>query len=213
VGTPRRLNVAADDTRSAESADDALAATLSEAVTAIEGAGIPYVLIGGLASTLLGRPRYTRDVDLFLREPDALPTLAALAGVGFETEETNPAWIYKAWKRDVTVDVIFWLKGDVYLDDEMLARARRLDFGRTPVTVVPPEDLVVVKAIVHDEQNPHHWHDALGVVAECELDWEYLAVRARHGARRVLALLVYAQANDLVVTDDAVRALYETVYK
>jgi predicted nucleotidyltransferase len=212
VGTPRRLNVAPNAAPTAEVSDDALAATLAEALSAIEHAEIPYVLIGGLASTLLGRPRYTRDVDLFVREPDALPTLEALAAAGFATEETNPAWIYKACKRDVMVDVIFWLKGDVYLDDEMLARARRLEFEGTPVTVVPPEDLVVVKAIVHDEQNPHHWHDALGVVAECELDWEYLTRRARHGARRVLALLVYAQANDLVVTDDAVRALYESVY-
>jgi predicted nucleotidyltransferase len=209
---PRRLDLARDAATHEASPDERLAVTFAEAVAAIERAGIRYVLIGGLASTLLGRPRYTRDIDLLVREPDALPTLAALAGAGFETEETNPAWIYKARKHDVTIDVIFWLKGDVYLDDEMLARARRLELAGTPVSVMPPEDLIVVKAIVHDEQNPHHWHDALGVVAECELDWEYLAARARHGARRVLALLVYAQANDLIVTDEAVRALYESVY-
>jgi predicted nucleotidyltransferase len=212
VGTPRRANATADAASPVEQSDAALAETLAEAVSAIEGAGIPYVLIGGLASSLLGRPRYTRDVDLLVREPDALRTLSVLAEAGFQTEETNPAWIYKAWKRDVTVDVIFWLKGDVYLDDEMLARSRRLEFAGTPVAVAPPEDLLVVKAIVHDEQNPHHWHDALGVVAECELDWEYLAVRARHGARRVLSLLVYAQGSDLVVTDDAIRTLYQSVY-
>jgi predicted nucleotidyltransferase len=212
MGTPRRLDVARDASAHEESPDERLSATFAEAVSAIESAGIRYVLIGGLASTVLGRPRYTRDVDLLVREPDARPALAALAGAGFETEETNPAWIYKAWKRDVTIDVIFWLKGDVYLDDEMLARSRRLEFAGTPVAVAPPEDLLVVKAIVHDEQNPHHWHDALGVVAECELDWEYLAVRARHGARRVLSLLVYAQGSDLVVTDDAIRTLYQSVY-
>src|ERR671938_148587 len=101
---------------------------------ALEAGGIPYVLIGGLASTLLGRPRYTRDVDLFVRQQDARPALQALGAAGFETEETNPAWIYKAVKRDVTVDVIFWLLGEIYLDDEMLARARRLERSGTPVT-------------------------------------------------------------------------------
>jgi predicted nucleotidyltransferase len=211
VGRSRRLEVAPVPQPPAADAD--LDATLREAVVALEAAGLPYLLIGGLAATLLGRPRHTRDIDLFVRQVDAQAALAALAEAGFDTEETNPAWIFKAFKRDVTVDLIFWLLGEIYLDDEMLARARRLEWSGTPVTVMPPEDLVVVKAIVHDEQNPHHWHDALGIVAGCELDWEYLASRARHGARRVLALLVYAQANDLVVTDETVRRLYESVYR
>ena len=211
MSTPRRLDVTAGDAEPAMG-DDALDATLRDAVAALEAEHIPYLLIGGLASTLLGRPRYTRDVDLFVRQPDALRALAALGAARFETEETNPAWIYKAVKREVTVDLIFWLTGDIYVDDEMLARAPRLDWAGTPISVVPPEDLVVIKAIVHDEQNPHHWHDALGVVAACDLDWEYLAARARHGARRVLALLVYAQANDLVVTDETIRALHASLY-
>ena len=211
MSTPRRLDITAGDAEPAMG-DDALDATLRDAVAALEAEHIPYLLIGGLASTLLGRPRYTRDVDLFVRQPDALRALAALGAARFETEETNPAWIYKAVKREVTVDLIFWLTGDIYVDDEMLARAPRLDWAGTPISVVPPEDLVVIKAIVHDEQNPHHWHDALGVVAACDLDWEYLAARARHGARRVLALLVYAQANDLVVTDETIRALHASLY-
>lgn len=211
MSTPRRLDVTAGDAEPAMG-DDALDATLRDAVAALEAEHIPYLLIGGLASTLLGRPRYTRDVDLFVRQPDALRALAALGAARFETEETNPAWIYKAVKREVTVDLIFWLTGDIYVDDEMLARAPRLDWAGTPISVIPPEDLVVIKAIVHDEQNPHHWHDALGVVAACDLDWEYLAARARHGARRVLALLVYAQANDLVVTDETIRALHASLY-
>ena len=211
MSTPRRLDITAGDAEPAMG-DDALDATLRDAVAALEAEHIPYLLIGGLASTLLGRPRYTRDVDLFVRQPDALRALAALGAAGFETEETNPAWIYKAVKREVTVDLIFWLTGDIYVDEEMLARAPRLDWAGTPISVIPPEDLVVIKAIVHDEQNPHHWHDALGVVAACDLDWEYLAAPARHGARRVLALLVYAQANDLVVTDETIRALHASLY-
>jgi len=211
VTDSRPLEIA-DSAPQVTTPDEALDATLAEAVAALDGAEVPYVLIGGLAATLLGRPRYTRDIDLFVRQADAHAALAALGHAGFETEETNPAWIFKAVKREVTVDLIFWLLGDVYLDDEMLARAPRLDWAGTRVTVMPPEDMLVVKAIVHDEQTPHHWHDALGIVAACDLDWEYLAVRARHGARRVLALLVYAQANDLVVTDETIRTLYESIY-
>ena len=191
---------------------DGVAAVLADAVGALERYEIPYVLIGGLASSLYGRPRTTRDVDVLVKKDDAKRALDALDTVGFETEETNPEWIYKAWRDDVTIDVIFWLKGDIYLDEEMLARSRLLDFDGVVVNVVPPEDLVVIKAAVHDEQTPRHWHDALGVIADNELDWEYLTRRARHAARRVLALLVYAQSNDLVVTDDVVRSLFDSVY-
>jgi hypothetical protein len=66
--------------------------------------------------------------------------------------------------------------------------------------------------VIHDEQTPRHWGDALGVIADSELDWDYLARRARKGARRVLALLLYAQSNDLVVTDETVRALFDSLY-
>ena len=191
---------------------EGVAAVLADAVGALERDEIPYVLVGGLASSLYGRPRTTRDVDLLVRKDDAKRALEALDTVGFETEETNPEWIFKAWRDDVTIDVIFWLKGDIYLDDEMLARSRLLDLEGVIVNVVPPEDLVVIKAAVHDEQTPRHWHDALGVIADNELDWDYLMRRARHSARRVLALLVYAQSNDLVVTDDVVRSLFDSVY-
>lgn len=192
--------------------DDSLERTILDAVEALEGAGVDYVVIGGLASSLLGRPRRTRDLDVLVARDDAHDALEAFAAAGFETEETNSRWIFKATRDDLQIDLIFWLKGDIYLDEEMLARARGEPFGGGSVRVIPPEDLIVVKAVIHDEQTPRHWHDALGVLADQELDWEYLFRRARHGARRVLALLLYAQSNDLIVPDDAIRALFETIY-
>jgi predicted nucleotidyltransferase len=193
--------------------DGVLADAALDAVEALESAEVDYVVIGGLASSFLGRPRTTRDIDFLVRADDALVALDALANAGFETEETNPSWIYKARRGDVTVDVIFWLKGDVYLDDEMLARAPEVAVGTRTVRVMPPEDLIVVKAVVHDEQAPRHWHDALSVLADQELDWDYLIRRARHGPRRMLALLLYAQSNDLIVPEDAIKRLYATIYE
>lgn len=191
---------------------DAVAAVLRDGVAALESADVPYLLIGGLASTVLGRSRSTEDIDLLVFQDDANRALDALATAGFETEETNPEWIYKANRDGIEIDVIFWLKGDIYLDDEMLSRARDGGVDGVPVKVVPPEDLIVIKAAVHDEQTPRHWHDALGVLAEQDLDWDYLGRRARHAARRVLALLIYAQSNDLVVTDETIKSIYESVY-
>ena len=190
-----------------------VAATLGEAVEALEREEIGYLLIGGLASAVLGRPRWTSDIDLFVKREDAKPALDALARAGFETEETNPEWIFKARKNGIPLDLIFWLLGDIYLDDEMASRARDGEFGGVRARVMAPEDLIVVKAVIHDEQTPRHWHDALGIIAGCDLDWDYLAHRARKSVRRVLALLIYAQSNDLAVTDETIASLFEAVYR
>ena len=191
---------------------DNLGAVVGDAVDALEEERIPYVLCGGLASTLLGRSRTTDDVDVLVEADDAERALEVLARAGFETERTNPQWIFKAEKDGIPIDLVFWLKGGIVVDEEMLARAVERDLGGRRVRVIPPEDLFVIKAISFDEQSNRHWFDALGLLAVGPLDWSYLVARARHGARRVLSLLVFAQADDLIVPDDAIEALYREVY-
>ena len=91
--------------------EDDFARTLAESIAAVSGAGIPYVLVGGLASALRGRERWTSDVDLLVRPHDAHPVLEALRAAGFDTEETDPAWIFKAFRDGTTIDVLFIVKG------------------------------------------------------------------------------------------------------
>ena len=64
---------------------------------------------------------------------------------------------------------------------------------------------------MHAEYSPRHWHDALALIVACDLDWDYLARRARHGPRRVLSLLLYAQSNDLPVPARVVQDLFALV--
>jgi predicted nucleotidyltransferase len=193
--------------------EEAFLDAYGRAVGALERGQVPYMLIGGLASAVYGRPRWTHDVDLFVKPEDARGALDKLADAGFVTEETNPHWIYKAWKDGAVIDLIFCVTGDIYVDDGMLARSRVAAFKGRSARVVPPEDLVVIKAVVHDEPSARHWHDALGIIAATELDWDYLLRRAQHGARRVLSLLVYAQSNDLVVPERAIQELFDTIYR
>lgn len=185
--------------RQFETAETELLEALDRTLTTLTEAGVDGVLIGGIAVAALGRPRWTHDIDLLVRPEDALRALDALALAGMDTEQTDHAWLFKAFDHGVMIDLIFRSHGDLYLDDEMLARARRTTFKGIDVPVVAPEDLLVFKALVHNEDNPRHWHDALALIARCELDWEYVRRRARHGRRRVLSLLLYAQSNDLPV--------------
>ncbi len=186
---------------------------LAETVAALDAEEVPYVLMGGIGSATHGRPRWTHDIDVFVKPEEAGRALDVLVAAGFDSERTYPDWLFKAFKRDIMVDLIFKSSGGIVLDDEMLARARHFDFKGVELRVVPPEDLIVIKAVVHDEHMPRHWHDALAIVAICDLDWDYLVRRARqYGARRVLSLLLYATSVDLLVPSVAVRTLTDRIY-
>src|SRR5437899_2401367 len=89
---------------------------LDLATGAVHGAGIAYALMGGIASAALGRHRWTHDIDFFVRPEDARPALQALEQAGFRTEETDQAWLYKAFREDILVDVIFSAKGGIRFD-------------------------------------------------------------------------------------------------
>ncbi|MGH7904837.1 MAG: nucleotidyltransferase [Candidatus Dormibacteraceae bacterium] len=184
---------------------------LADSVAAIEAIRIPYCVIGGLASAAVGRPRWTRDIDFMVHPADARKALESLARAGFRTEETDQTWLYKGFKEDVLVDIIFQVHG-IYMDDEMWGRAERAEVLGVAFRALAPEDLLVMKAIVHEEKTPRHWHDGLSVISGRELDWDYLVRRAKAGPRRVLSLLVYAQSNDLVVPDQVIRQLVDLVY-
>jgi len=193
-------------------ADKVFAGVLREAVESVERAGLPFLVLGGLASALVGRPRWTHDIDFLVRPDDARDVLSALRSAGFTTEETDPVWIYKAFKHDVMVDVIFMVMGGIYLDDEMQSRSIERDYEGLRLRIPSPEDQIVIKAIVHREETSRHWFDALAILGRAQLDWSYLIRRGRVGARRLLALLIYAQSADILVPTWVIRRLYEEIY-
>ena len=186
---------------------------LGEATGSLERAAIEYGLMGGVASAVFGRPRWTLDVDIFLRPKDSGKAQEVLAEAGFEPKPSQHNWLLKCVKERVLVDLIFTAKGGIYLDEVMRARIRPVDYGGLQLRVVPPEDLVVMKAIASDQDTPRYWHDALGIIAASDLDWDYLVQRARIGPRRVLSLLLHAQADDMIVPDDVIRSIYQAVYE
>ena len=185
---------------------------LEATVEAMESSGIRYAFIGGIASGGLGRPRSTRDIDLFVRPEDAESTLRALNKAGFETEKTDPAWLYKGFKEGVLVDVIFKSKGEIYLDQEMLRRMTTAEFHGRRLKLISPEDLLIIKAVAHSELTPGHWHDAIALLFHAQLDWDYLVQRARRAPRRVLSLLLYAQSVDIAVPNYVISELFESLF-
>jgi len=190
--------------------EGSLLAALDLTLKVIDSDGVDAVFMGGLASAVHGRPRWTHDLDVFTRPQHARVLLDRFADAGCETREEDPFWLFKAFKDDVLIDVIFRSVGDIYLDDEMIRRVVQGPFMGREVPVISAEDLLVIKALAHAEHSPRHWHDALAIIARRDIDWHYLLLRARHGPRRVLSLLLYAQSVDLAVPDEAISALSRT---
>lgn len=193
--------------------EEDLLAILAEVEGALAGAGIDHLFMGGISAYSHARPRVTQDIDVFIRPGDVARVRAALEAAEFDVVDHDPMWLMKGWKRGVLVDVVFRSSGDIYLDDEMLARHWSGEYKGVRAPLVAPEDLLVIKAMVTAEGNQQHWYDAIAIISRCELDWDYLLRRARQaGPRRVLSLLLFAESSDLLVPSSAVLSLFDAVH-
>ncbi len=188
-----------------------------QVVDTLEADGVPYLIAGGLAAKMYGKRRTTHDIDLFVKPSDAPRTMKALSQAGFATEITFPDWLYKAYKFDVMVDIIFRSEGNVIVDDEILNRARPMEYRGRVVPVVPPEVLMFMKIFaLHDTHaaNTHwrHWRDALSVLRNVPLDWDFMYRKAMElGARIVLGFLLLAEVEGVRSDEEAVGRLARAV--
>jgi predicted nucleotidyltransferase len=191
---------------------DRLLAVLDETVDVLRRADITFLVMGGLATSVLGRDRRVTDIDLFLRDRDVEKALAVLRTAGFETLVVSRNWLAKAFKDDVLVDLISRSTHDIGLTDEILDRAVEVDVHGRLLPVISAEDLIVMKAVATGEDTARYWHDALSVLGRPDIDWGYLTRRAKqHGARRLLSLLFFAQSMDLLVPEEVVTELLDAI--
>jgi predicted nucleotidyltransferase len=189
-----------------------LADVLDRAVAVADHLDIPYAVIGGVAGAVHGRPVRTKDVDVFVRPPDAKRLLDALATEGFETEEVNDTWLYKAHVDGVTVDVIFRSSAGLYLDDAMLARVVEGEFGGRKVRAISSTDLLLMLGLAASAEVSDYWFDAAELINHTDIDWEYLLERASWGPKRLLALMAFADSNGLSVPERVIRELSAQAY-
>jgi hypothetical protein len=61
-----------------------LVSELANVVRALDAAGVPYALCDGIAVTIHGHVRATKDIDLLILPEDRRRALASVATVGFE---------------------------------------------------------------------------------------------------------------------------------
>jgi hypothetical protein len=177
--------------------DRAIFETFKEGTDALEQGNVPYVIGGGIAVWAYGRQRWTKDIDVFLKPEDAGRALDVLSAAGFRTEMTDPTWLYKAFAGDQMIDIIFKSRGDIYMDDESLARGvvREIDGIGVSFRFMAPEDLIIRKIFAMHEHRPD-WYDSISVIEglKGDLDWAYFMKRAQIDTGRVLSFLLFAES-------------------
>jgi predicted nucleotidyltransferase len=114
------------------------------------------VIVGGIAVSLLGSPRYTADVDaVFLISLDDLPRLMDNATkLGIESRIDDPIGFARKNRilllRHVAsgIDIDLSL-GILPFEVEMVERSTEIDVGSLRLRLPTPEDLIIMKAIAH----------------------------------------------------------------
>ncbi|MGH7286507.1 MAG: hypothetical protein ACREI8_00605 [Myxococcota bacterium] len=144
----------------------------------LDSLGIPHVLGGSLASSVVGEPRSTVDLDFAvrLRSEDVGRLLAALAPDYYVSEEAIRSAIagnasFNIVELATVSKIDLFVLGSSLLDQRQFARRRRVVVSESPrqeLWVGSPEDQVLRKldwyragGFVSDRQ----WRDVVGILA------------------------------------------------
>jgi len=138
-------------------------------------------LVGGAYA--LGRYtgviRDTKDFDLFLRERDVAPAVAAFERAGYKAALTFPHWLAKVHHGDAFIDLIFRAgNGLCDVDDGWFTDGTAVELLGEEVQLVPPERMIWQKCYIQERER-FDGADVLHLLRETgpSLDWPRLLMR------------------------------------
>lgn len=133
-----------------------LLAALGDLVAWLHAAHVPGVVIGGVAASLLGRPRVTRDVDVLvvLEEAEWARFLAAGEQFGFTPRRPDAiefarearVLLVQHGPSGIDVDIVF---GALPFEEEAVAKAVWVNVAGVRLPLPTAEDLIIMKAVAH----------------------------------------------------------------
>lgn len=136
---------------------------------------VPYVIVGGVAAAVLGRPRFTRDVDAMvqlsaeswpevLRKGEPFGFVARIPDA-LEFAHRSRVLLLRHFPSHVDVDMMLAL---LPLEEAIIRDARILRIAQIDVPFPAPEDLFIMKAIAG---RPRDLADLEGILdANSDLD-------------------------------------------
>lgn len=162
--------------------------------------GRPFALVGGLAVSVRGEVRFTRDVDLAIASGDDVESerlVHALREAGYETvavvEQAATGRLATVRLASPTGIVVDLLLASCGIEPEVVSRAEPIDIGGRLLGVARAEDLLAMKVLSSSRRRRKDVEDALGLL-RCNPELDLAAVRSN------LALIEergYARQQDL----------------
>ena len=131
--TPRTQRRRVPHTEWTEKIPDEEWAIYDSAIEVLRSTGKPFMLAGAFSlATYTGLWRNTKDLDFYVLPQDREPLIAALTSAGFiDYYEKLPYvrhWIYRAWKNDCIVDIIWAMANQrAQVDEEWFEYAPSID--------------------------------------------------------------------------------------
>jgi Uncharacterised nucleotidyltransferase len=166
------------------------------AIDALRKERIEFLLGGGFARAgYTGHWRDTKDIDFYVRPRDRELARLALTRARFfdyfEKHSYDRAWIYRSYKQNVIVDVIWAMANQrAQVDDAWFERAPQFTIRGERLRLVPPEELLWCKLYII-QRDRCDWTDIFNLVHEHgpRMDWAYLVRRAEDDVPLLHAML------------------------
>ncbi len=128
---------------------------MREFLAALARAGARVMVIGGYALAFYGRPRMTKDLDLWVNPKEARQLLAAIRDffgedLGLTEEDLTTPGVVQLGYAPNRIDLVLLDEPDF---DAAYARSHVYEVGGTPVHVAAKEDLIALKKDFGRPQN------------------------------------------------------------
>lgn len=160
---------------------------LKSMVQTLERLNIPYLITGGMAVVIWGRPRFTADVDIVIeltqenlpRLADALEDFCEMGMIDREAMkdamERGGEFNYIDADSDVKVD--FWVVGNMPFDRERLRRSVKREAYGISMSFISPEDLLLSKLVWIQKGSYRSIDDVVSILQSQKesLDWDYIS--------------------------------------
>lgn len=154
-----------------------------EVITAAQARGIPFALGGAFAvASYTGCWRNTKDLDVYVLAEHREKMLEVLVACGLEDYYSRLPydrwWIYRSFRGDVIVDVIWAMANHRAQIDELWMSGPEIDLRGCRVRVLPPEALLWDKLYIL-QRDRCDWPDVLNLLyaVGSEVRWDYLVHR------------------------------------
>jgi hypothetical protein len=171
-------------------------AVYHSAIEVLRSTGRPFMLAGAFSlACYTGHWRNTKDLDFYVLPQDRQAMIDALTSAGFvDYYDKLPYvrhWIYRAWKEDCIVDVIWAMANQrAQVDEEWMEYAPEISVRGETLMVVPAEELLWCKLYVM-QKDRCDWGDVINLVHAVgnDLDWEHLLRRLDGDVPLLIGLL------------------------